>query len=414
MIADYHSNSRWRDILSLLLDRNFRGLWSAGLLQWTIFGIEALATSIYIFSVTESPLLVTSLLAARMAPMIILGSIVGALAERLPGIILLSLGYLTLAVVFFVLGAIYLLGTIELWHIFLGALFNGTGLTLDNTVRRRAIGELAEGETLGTAMSLDISTLMLAMLLGPLVGGMIFEYAELAGAYFCIGVIFLIALAVVRKTALPTKDKHHGKRHLLSEIIEGIKYARSNRVVTAILVITIVMNIFVLALYGLVPVVGIDVLHLKPSINGVLLAANGTGGLIAAILISIYGRYSQYKRYYLWGSILLSVCILLFAFSTNFYISLALLIVGGFGLAGFGTMQVALLLLETPARLRARILGLLTVCIGVGPVGVLHLGYMAERFGTVVGLVTVGLEGALLLLATAAIWPELSKAWIRE
>ena len=409
MIADHHSISRWGDILSLLLDRNFRGLWSAGLLQWTIFGIEALATSIYIFSVTESPLLVTSLLAARMAPMIILGSIVGALAERLPGIILLSLGYLTLAVVFFVLGAIYLLGAIELWHIFLGALFNGTGSTLDNTVRRRAISELAEGETLGTAMSLDISTLMLAMLLGPLVGGMIFEYAELAGAYFCIGVIFLIALAVVRKTALPTKDKHHGKRHLLSEIIEGIKYAGSNRVVTAILVITIVMNIFVLALYGLVPVVGIDVLHLKPSINGVLLAANGTGGLIAAILISIYGRYSQYKRYYLWGSILLSVCILLFAFSTNFYISLALLIVGGFGLAGFGTMQVALLILETPARLRARILGLLTVCIGVGPVGVLHLGYMAERFGTVVGLVTVGLEGALLLLATAAIWPELRK-----
>ena len=409
MIADYHSNSRWRDILLLLLDRNFRGLWSAGLLQWTIFGIEALATSIYIFSVTESPLLVTSLLAARMAPMVILGSIVGALAERLPGIILLSLGYLTLAVVFFVLGAIYLLGTIELWHIFLGALFNGTGLTLDNTVRRRAIGELAEGETLGTAMSLDISTLMLAMLLGPLVGGVIFEYAELSGAYFCIGVIFLIALAVVRKTALPTKDKHHEKRHLLSEIIEGIKYARSNRVVTAILVITIVMNMFVLALYGLVPVVGIDILHLKPSINGVLLAASGTGGLIAAILISIYGRYSQYKRYYLWGSILLSVCILLFAFSTNFYISLALLIVGGVGLAGFGTMQVALLLVETPAHLRARILGLLTVCIGMGPVGVLHIGYMAERFGTVVGLVTVGLEGTLLLLATAVIWPELRK-----
>ena len=293
MIAGNQSNSRWRDILSLLLDRNFRGLWSAGLLQWTIFGIEGLATSIYIFSVTESPLLVTSLLAARMAPMIILGSIVGALAERLPGIILLSLGYLTLAVVFVVLGAIYLLGAIELWHIFLGALFNGTGSTLDNTVRRRAISELAEGETLGTAMSLDISTLMLAMLLGPLVGGMIFEYTELSGAYFCIGGIFLIALAVVRKTALPTKDKHHEKRHLLGEIFEGIKYARSNRVVTAILVITIVMNIFVLALYGLVPVVGIDVLHLKPSINGVLLAAHGAGGLISAILISIYGRYSQ-------------------------------------------------------------------------------------------------------------------------
>ena len=104
MIASNQSDSRWRDILSLLLDRNFRGLWSAGLLQWTVFGIEQLVTSIYIFSLTESPLLVTSLLAARMAPMIILGSIAGALAERLPSIILLSLGYLTLAVVFFCIG----------------------------------------------------------------------------------------------------------------------------------------------------------------------------------------------------------------------------------------------------------------------------------------------------------------------
>jgi MFS family permease len=409
LITDYQSNSKWRDILSLLLERNFRGLWGAGLLHWIVFGIEGLATSIYIFSETESPLLVTSLFAARMAPMIILGSIVGALAERLPGIILLSLGYLTLAVVFFVLGTIYLLGTIELWHIFLGALFNGTGLTLDITVRRKAIGELAEGEALGTAMSLDISTFMLAMLLGPLVGGMIFELTELSGTYFCIGGIFIVAQVVVRKTVLPAKDKHHGKRYLLGEIIEGIQYVRSNRVVTAILVITIIMNIFVLSLYGLVPVVGIDVLHLKPSINGVLLAANGAGGLISAILISVYGRYSQYKRYYLWGSILLSVCVLIFALSTNLYISLALLIVGGFGLAGFGTMQVVLLLLETPAHLRARILGLLTVCIGVGPVGVLHIGYMAERFGTVVGLVTVGLEGTILMLATAVIWPELRR-----
>ena len=46
----------------------------------------------------------------------------------------------------------------------------------------------------------------------------------------------------------------------------------------------------------------------------------------------------------------------------------------------------------------------------MAPIGVLHIGYMAEKFGTVVGLVTVGLEGALLLLATAVIWPELRKA----
>ena len=86
------------------------------------------------------------------------------------------------------------------------------------------------------------------------------------------------------------------------------------------------------------------------------------------------------------------------------------MILGGFGLAGFGTMQVTLLLLETPPHLRARILGLLTVCSGVGPVGVLYVGYMAEIFGTVNGMVMVGLEGIAIIAIVGFVWPELRKA----
>jgi MFS family permease len=398
-----------RENLALLLNRDFRSLWTAGMLNWIVFGIEQLATSIYIFSITQSPLMVTSLVAARMIPMIILGSIAGAVSERLPGIPLLSFGYWTLAIVFFTLGAISVWGDIQLWHIFVGAFFTGTGLTLDNTVRRKAIGELASETALGPAMSLDITTLMLAMLLGPLVGGMLYEHAGLSGVYFCIGLCFVVAQAAIRKTLLPAVEKYHKERRLFSEIIEGIRYARSNRIITATLVITIVMNVFVLALYGLVPVVGIDVLKLKPSINGVLLASNGAGGFIGALLISIYGAQSQYRRYFFWGSLLLSASILAFSISTTFYLSVALLMVGGFGLAGFGTMQVALLLLETPSHLRARILGLLTVCIGVGPIGVLHVGYMAEIFGTVNGLGMIALEGIAIITIIGFVWPELRK-----
>lgn len=410
MTAGQQSISRSRANLALLLNRDFRGLWTAGLLHWMVFGVEQLAGSIYIFSITQSPLMVTGLLCVRMIPMILLGSIVGALAERLPGIALLSLGYWISATAFFTLCAICVWGDIQLWHMFVGAFFTGTGLTLDNTVRRKAIGELSAETTLGPAMSLDITTLMLAMLLGPLIGGILYEHTGLSGVYFSIGLCFIVAQLVIRKTLLPAAQKHHQKRKLLNEIAEGISYARSNRVVTVTLVITVVMNVFVLALFGLVPVVAIDVLKLSPSINGVLLSSSGVGGFFGALLISIYGPQSHYRRYYFWGCLLLAASILVFSLSTTFYFSIILLVLGGFGLAGFGTMQVTLLLLETPPHLRARILGLLTVCIGMGPVGVLHVGYMAEIFGTVNGMVMVGLEGIVIMAIVGFVWPELRKA----
>ena len=140
-----------------------------------------------------------------------------------------------------------------------------------------------------------------------------------------------------------------------------------------------------------------------------LLSSSGVGGFFGALLISIYGPQSHYRLYYFWGSLLLAASILVFSLSTTFYFSIILLVLGGVGLAGLGTMQVTLLLLETPPHLRARILGLLTVCIGVGPVGVLHVGYMAEIFGTVNGMVMVGLEGIVIIAIVGFVWPELRK-----
>ena len=374
-----------------------------------VFGVEQLATSIYIFSITQSPLMVTALLAVRMVPMVVLGSLAGAISDRYPTLTLLSIGYWILAIFFLGLGLLSWIGTIEAWHIFLGAFVTGIGLILDNVVRRKAIGEVAVEKTLGPAMSLDITLLMLAMLLGPLFGGILYENTALTGVYWSIGFCFILAYMMTRRIILPSSVGAHKKNNLLSEIKEGLQYARSNRVVLATLMITMIMNVFILALYGLVPVVGIDILRLNPSLNGILLSANGLGGFVGALLISIYGPQRQYRRYYFWGSILLSLAILSFILSSNFYWSLILLAVGGFGLAGFGTMQVTLLLIETPSHLRARVLGLLTVCIGTGPIGSLHVGYMAEQFGIVNGLTIVAVEGIIVMIIAGFVWPELRK-----
>jgi MFS family permease len=76
-------------------------------------------------------------------------------------------------------------------------------------------------------------------------------------------------------------------------------------------------------------------------------------------------------------------------------------VLGGFGTAGFGNMQTTLMLTEAPADMRSRLMGIVTVCIGTGPLGVLAAGALARELGprgAILTMATLGLAATLVLV----------------
>ena len=69
-------------------------------------------------------------------------------------------------------------------------------------------------------------------------------------------------------------------------------------------------------------------------------------------------------------------------------------LVAGIGAGGFSAMQSTIILLSAPREQRGQVLGLLVVCIGAGPIGFLHLGFLAHWLGAAEA-VTVLLESDL-------------------
>jgi hypothetical protein len=61
-------------------------------------------------------------------------------------------------------------------------------------------------------------------------------------------------------------------------------------------------------------------------------------------------------------------------------------------------MQGTLTYLAAPAQYRRRVLGVLTLCIGTGPIGFFNVGWMAESFGVANALIIISFEGLLALL----------------
>jgi hypothetical protein len=54
--------------------------------------------------------------------------------------------------------------------------------------------------------------------------------------------------------------------------------------------------------------------------------------------------------------------------------------------------------------MRSRILGVLSVCIGVGPLGFIGLGMLANEIGANASIMATGTIGLLAMLLTRPLW----------
>src|SRR6201981_2113063 len=81
------------------------------------------------------------------------------------------------------------------------------------------------------------------------------------------------------------------------------------------------------------------------------------------------------------GSLLFLVGLAAMALSPWYSLAFVLLLIGGLGTAAFSNMQTTLILTEAPLAMRSRVMGIVTVCIGTGPLGVLAIGVLSQQLG---------------------------------
>jgi MFS family permease len=172
------------------------------------------------------------------------------------------------------------------------------------------------------------------------------------------------------------------------------------------LYITIVMNALAFPVQQFIPAIGRDHLEVGPALVGLLVAAEGFGQLAAAVVIASTRSLRYHGRVFTLGSLVVLVMAILFVWSPWYVLSFALLTIGGIGQAGFGTMQSTIAMLSAPKEMRGRMMGLLSLCIGVGtPLGTAEIGAVAASFSTQWAISVNALAGLLLLLPALVLTP---------
>jgi hypothetical protein len=183
-----------------------------------------------------------------------------------------------------------------------------------------------------------------------------------------------------------------------------MKLVRRDRRLIGTLVITVIYNTFGWPFTSMIPVVGQDNLHLGAVGIGILASMDGVGAFCGAVAIALWARPRIFARLYTGGVLVYLVMLPVFALSPYPVLAGAVLLTTGLANAGFSIMQATLVYLSAPAEMRSRVYGVLSVCIGVGMVGFIHIGLLAALIGTPWAIVVSGVEGLAAMALTRRFW----------
>lgn len=393
---------------SLLKESQFRRIWLAGATVGVMRWLDVLAVGVYTHQVTGDALVVATMLFMRMLPMLLFGAVIGAWSERVNRKSLLMAGMFVVAMLYLVQGWLSYTGKIELWHVGLGAWISGMFWAMEMPVRRTMCGEVAGNERIGAAMGLESSTNNFTRMLGPSVGGFLLEVIGLHGAFFLGAILYTVGMILLSGVSAGGEISGRGTS-IVSVMRDGWATIRQTRLVQAALVVTVFVNFWGFSYVSMVPVVGKVELGLTPFPIGILMSAEGCGAFFGALLIAFNATPVWFGRIFWFGSLIYLAVILAFSLSSTFWIALPVLFFGGFGIAGFATMQSALILANTPPDRRNRVMGVLAMCIGFGPLGILHVGFLANQFGAATAVSIIASEGFVALCVAGFFWPELRR-----
>ena len=392
---------------ALLGDRNFLIIWMSKSIHEMSRRMELLVLGYLILELTGSAFHVGLVSVFLNAPRPVLSLFAGHIADRFNRrliLIIVHLAYLLSAVAILVALAT---GTIGHWFIFGIILFQGTAKVMDDPSRRTAILDLSGEARLANAMSLETINNNAGKIIGPLLGGILIAVTGFIGAYAVISVLDIAALLLMIKLRLPTRNRNERLTLPVWEsLVQGIQYSLKNRMVLGVLMVSLVMNGLVFPIQYFIPVIASEVLSVSTVLGGILGSADGIGNLIGASMIAMKRNINRHGILFVGGALVIAIAVTLVAWSPWFLISFALLLVGGWGQAGFSTMQATIVLLASHQELRGRTQGAQGLVNGTGHlIGGYEIGTIASAFGITLAIGLNAGIGIVLLILLALITP---------
>lgn len=343
--------------------------------------MQQIAVSWLVYRLTHSPYLLGLSAFFNQIPGLLLVSFAGVIADRFRrrNLLILTQALSLLQASF--LAFLVLNGRAEVWHLLVLGFSLGVVNTFDIPARQAFLSELVPRKDLGNAIALNSTIFHGARLVGPLVAGAFIAiwsegvcFAINAGSYVAV----LAALLLIRTRTAEKKKR----RKILVEWREGFDYVRRDPFIRTLLLRMTGMSLLGMPYISLLPVFAKDVFHGDSHTLGLLMGAAGMGALAGALLLAAQKGAENLKALLTIGGFSFAVALGLFSRTGSLNTAAALMFAAGAGM--MLQMAASNTLIQSRVRddMRGRAMSFFALAnMGVTPIGVLAIGFLAERFG---------------------------------
>jgi predicted MFS family arabinose efflux permease len=393
------------DTRLLFAGADYRRLWAIGGLTGVARWLEFVAVAIFAYELTRSPELVALLAVLRMVPYLLLGFLVGAVADAIDRKRLLVVSFAAMVLASATMFVITATGAATYAAAAAMVMVSGAFWTTDMPVRRRLLVDAIGNERAAVALGFDNATMYATRALGPLLAGVIYQALGISGIYALIAMSYLVCLVLAARVAVcsqtPIAAPSAGGR--LSFLLPPRELVLDRRF-QIIMGVTLVYNLWCWPFIGMVPVIGQKDFALTPALVGALSACDGIGGTIGAISVGLLAAPRTLFRFYYLGTLTCLVLILGLALNLSVGTAVVILLLTGIAAAAFSSTQYALVHNLAPPEMRGRATGVLSIFIGSSMLGHWHAGLLFERLGSAAAMKVMGCEGLAAMLALAVLW----------
>jgi MFS family permease len=385
--------------LRALRHRNFQLFFTGQLISLSGTWMQNVAQSWLVYRLTGSPALLGLVSFCGQAPVLFLSPLGGIAADRYNRHRIIIGTQFASMILALMLAALTFSEAVRVWHVMLLAGLLGVINAFDIPARQAFIMDMVGREDLINAIALNSAIFNLSRVVGPAIAGILVASIGEAWCFLANGISYVAVISglVLMKPIVRIAPLQRG--NAIARIREGFQFVLRAPPIFALLALLGTLSLTGMPFAVLMPIFADRILNGGAAGLGILMGASGIGAFTGALTLASRTSVRGLGRWVAASGMAFGGGLILFALSSNFWLSTAIMVPIGFSIMIEMGSSNTLIQSMTPDHLRGRVMSVYSMMfMGMAPFGALLAGLAAERMGAPL---TVGAGGAICLAASA-------------
>lgn len=377
----------------------YRLLWFGMLFSIGAMQIDLVARAWLAYDLSGSGLALGIVTASRGLPQVILAPFGGVAADRFDKRRLLVYSQSAVFVLASVNAILVVTGVVEVWHLAVLGLLQGFTTPFTMPTRTALVPDLVPDDQIPNALALESTGRNINRVVAPALAGVLLAIAP--GLAF-VAIALVYGLAVATLYSLPRGLRGEGsKKGTFGDMADGFRYIFARGALFALIALAFIPILLGMPFQSLLPVFQKDVLDISESRLGLMYTAVGVGAIIGSVVVAYLANSRHIGRMQMASGIIFGLTLALFALSSSYALSMALLVVVGFFSTGYLTFNRMMVAMHSERAVFGRVMSIYGMTWSLMPIALLPFGALVDAFGVQTVVASAGIAVAVIVAGAA-------------